>query len=135
MIAQTYRKLNQLLFLRLKEYEITPEQWSVLYRLSQKDGINQREIAIRTSKDQPTTKRILDCLQKKNLIEKKMSPSDRRAFLIYLTDKGKHLAQQLLPIEQKIMAEISVGMDQAEINQFKNKLLLISENINTLIND
>ncbi|WP_245590421.1 MarR family winged helix-turn-helix transcriptional regulator [Aneurinibacillus terranovensis] len=132
-MGRTYRKLTHLLFQRFKEYDITPEQWVILHRLSQQDGINQKEIAIRTAKDQPTTTRILDVLYKKALIQKQMSETDRRAFLVYLTDKGKALVEQTIPIEKSTLEEAVRGIEPAELELFKTLISQIDQNITNMM--
>jgi DNA-binding MarR family transcriptional regulator len=135
IIGQTYRKIIQLLFHRLKEYDITPEQWTVLYRISQQDGINQKEIAVRTGKDQPTTARILDALYKKGLVQKEMSTADRRAFLVYLTDKGQVLVEQTTPVEKRVIDDLISGINQSEIELVKKVLMQMSENLKNITKD
>ena len=43
----------------LKPYDVTPEQWVILNKLFDEDGISQRELAQRVAKNHPnTTRRI-----------------------------------------------------------------------------
>ena len=51
------RRLTQLLTLRFQPYDMTTEQWSVLNRLDEEDGISQKELAIRSEKDQTNVTR------------------------------------------------------------------------------
>ncbi|ATO48037.1 MULTISPECIES: MarR family winged helix-turn-helix transcriptional regulator [Brevibacillus] len=128
MLGQTYRKIVYLLSSRLKEFDITTEQFSLLYQLDKQDGINQKELAHRTSKDQPTTTRILDALYKKGLIHKKTSENDRRAFLLFLTDAGKEMVKQTLPIEQQTIQEALHNISDADLAFMKQLLQQMSEN-------
>lgn len=128
MLGQTYRKIVYLLSSRLKEFDITTEQFSLLYQLDKQDGINQKELAHRTSKDQPTTTRILDALYKKGLIQKKTSENDRRAFLLFLTDAGKEMVKQTLPIEQQTIQEVLHNISDADLAFMKQLLQQMSEN-------
>lgn len=129
----TYRKIVNLLSLELKGLEITTEQWSVLYRISERDGINQKDIANRSGKDQPTTTRILDVLYKKGFIEKKMCKTDRRSFLVYLTKKGGDVVKKAVPIETGTLKKVTQGIDPEQLILFKKVLSQMNENIeNTL---
>lgn len=100
LINHAGRRMSQLLTLHFQAYDITTEQWTVLHRLAEQDGISQKELARRTEKDQTNITRILDHLQRKGLIERRANASDRRSFLTYITDKGRGLDQTLVPIEQ-----------------------------------
>ena len=128
MLGQTYRKIVYLLSSRLKDFDITTEQFSLLYQLDKQDGITQKELAHRTSKDQPTTTRILDALYKKGLIHKKTSENDRRAFLLFLTDAGKEMVKQTLPIEQQTIQEALQNISDADLAFMKQLLQQMSEN-------
>jgi DNA-binding MarR family transcriptional regulator len=114
MMGVTYRKLSNLLQHRLKEYDITPEQWSVLYQVDRAEGLIQKEIAERTCKDKPTTTRILDHLESKGLIYKQTGKNDRRSFLVYATDKGSSLIGQTAPVEQQLIEEIKMCVTEEE---------------------
>ena len=57
MMGVASRKISQLFMQRLKPYDITPEQWIVLFYVHEHEGMIQTEIAQRTCKDKPTTTR------------------------------------------------------------------------------
>ena len=84
--------------LKMEGYAITPEQWGVLGCLWGADGINQRELAEKASKDRPNITRILNLLEKNDLIKRVPHPSDKRSVLVYLTKTGKKLQKKLEPI-------------------------------------
>ncbi|MFD0696780.1 MarR family winged helix-turn-helix transcriptional regulator [Paenibacillus sp. GCM10027628] len=127
-----YRKLSNLLQNRLKEYEITPEQWSVLYQVERGNGLIQKEIAERTAKDKPTTTRILDQLEGKGFITKKTGENDRRSFAVYITDKGKSLIEQTLPIELKVVNDVKRCMSDSEYDMLLELLQRINNHVNEL---
>lgn len=114
---------------RIKPYDITVEQWSVLNRLGERDGVTQRDLAERTTKDQPNTARILDKLEKKGLARRAGNPEDRRAFLIYLTDKGRDLREKIIPISTQLNKEASIGLDTEECSQLMDLLNRVFENL------
>lgn len=70
LIGNTYRRMIHYVSLFLREFDLTTEQFAVLYRLREEDGINQKELALRSAKDQPTMTRILDNLAKKAGLKK-----------------------------------------------------------------
>lgn len=98
VVNQTALKLRIEMSRRLKPFGLTPEQWSVLNRLAEQDGISQRVLAERTFKDQPTTARILDKLMALGLVRRDDSASDRRAFVIAITAAGRELRERILPV-------------------------------------
>jgi MarR family transcriptional regulator, transcriptional regulator for hemolysin len=94
------RRMSQLFGHRLKEYGISPEQWSVLHLIVRQEGLIQKEIAQRSFKDKPTVTRILDVLEEKALISRKPGEQDRRSFRLYPTDKGRELILHTEGIER-----------------------------------
>lgn len=114
-----YRKLSLILQQRMRDYHITPEQWSVLYRIWEKDGQIQKEIGERSGKDKPTTTRILTALEEKGFIRKVCGENDRRSFFIFITDEGRTVIRHTEPIEHQVLEEIT-----EEFSGEESKLLL-----------
>lgn len=130
LIGNTYRRMIHYVSLFLREFDLTTEQFAVLYRLREEDGINQKELALRSAKDQPTMTRILDNLQKKGWIEKKLSEQDRRAYLITLTPNGRERIEQAIPAEAKAIADVFAGISPEKLAFLREILLAINENVN-----
>ncbi|WP_322922679.1 MarR family winged helix-turn-helix transcriptional regulator [Paenibacillus campi] len=107
LLGSTYRKVSNMFGAKLKEYDITPEQWGVLYYICAQEGMNQKELATHAYKDQPTTARILDVLHRKALIRKQTDPHDRRAFLVYPNETGRELMQKVQMLEAAHNEEIA----------------------------
>lgn len=118
-IGNMYRKMVQHISVQLRPFDITTEQFAILFQLNKSDGINQKELALRTSKDQPTITRILDVLGRKGLVEKKMCPNDRRAFLISVTAKGRELMEQAIPVENKALEQVFEGIEPEQLEWLK----------------
>ncbi|MGF7046512.1 DNA-binding MarR family transcriptional regulator [Paenibacillus sp. DS2015] len=130
--ANTFRRISNLFASRLKPFGITPEQWTVLYQIHLEEGINQKQISLRTDKDQPTITRILDVLDKKELIQRKVDPSDRRAFLIFESPIVKKLMEDTIPVEVGLNKEIIDGITDEQLECLHQVLMQIQHNIDTL---
>lgn len=129
IINRTNQKLVNYFTRRLRPYGITPEQWGVLNRLWEKDGIPQKDIAELTIKDQTTLTRILDKLERKGLVKRQTSSSDRRVFLIYLTDEGRDFENRLVPIANEVLGNALEGLSEQETEQLKTLLNRILWNV------
>ena len=132
MMGTTYRKLTMLFQNGLKEHDITPEQWSVLYQVDRTDGLIQKEIAKRSGKDKPNTTRILDHLEGKGLVYKRIGEQDRRSFLVHITEKGRFLIKETIPIEAQLTEEIKKCISLDEYEVFMGLLLRINNHVNEL---
>lgn len=129
IVSRTNGKLKNTLFQRFKQYDVTPEQWVILNRLWEKDGIPQKQLSAQSFKDQPNITRILDKLEKKGYISRGASIDDRRSYLVYLTDEGKRLKEVLVPIAIDVIKKALTGFDEAEIKQIKLFLNRIYNNL------
>ncbi len=133
--AHIFRKLSTLFSIQLKPYDITPEQWSVLYQVYLEEGINQKKIARRTEKDQPTVTRILDVLDKKQLITRSTDSTDRRAFLIHPTESAKKLILDTIPIEVELNDNLISGVTDEQLQSLQQIMQQIQHNIEQIHQD
>lgn len=122
-------KLKNELFQRLKENEVTPEQWAILNCLWEQDGVTPKELADMTFKDKPNTNRILEKLNIKGLVVRKSHPVDKRAFQIFLTDSGCALREQLIPKVMDLLDKATIGMEKHKVSELKKMLNQIYDNI------
>ena len=109
--------------------EITIEQWSVLYHLWKKDGISQQELCNASFRDKPSITRLVDNLEKLNMVKRVGSPTDRRMNLIYITDQAKKLQDQTMDIAAVTMNEALDGVSRADIERAKSVLQKIYDNL------
>lgn len=110
-------------------YDITPEQWAVLNRLWEEDGLSQVELAERTFKDKPGTTRILTLLEKKGVVERRADDSDGRVQRVFLTKIGKDLKEKLIPCAQEVLMKSGRNLSKEDVAKFKVTLHQILSNL------
>ena len=93
------------------------------------DGISQKELSEKSFKDQPTTTRILDKLERRGLIRRQADSEDRRVSLIYLTSEGQEIKGPLISLARQAMDQALQGLAEQEQEQLKNLLGRISDNL------
>src|SRR5690606_27751492 len=96
--------------------EISAEQWSILYQLWNKEGLSQQEIASNTFKDKPSITRLLNNLEKLNLVVRVPHQTDKRTNLIYLTKKGKDLKENSMKQADQTLREALEGVSEEEVS-------------------
>lgn len=129
ILNKTNAKLKNKLFQRFNEYNITPEQWSVLNCLWAQEGISPKELADIIFKDKPNTNRILEKLQMKELIDRKPHPVDKRAYQIFLTNRGWALRDELVPKAMQLLEEATIGIEKHKIAEMKKLLNQMYDNL------
>ena len=110
-------------------YDITPEQWAVLNRLWEEDGLSQVELAERTFKDKPGTTRILTLLEKKGVVVRRADESDGRVQRVFLTKIGKDLKEKLIPCAQEVLTKSGRNLSKEDVAKFKITLNQILSNL------
>jgi DNA-binding MarR family transcriptional regulator len=81
-------------------------------------------------KDKPTTNRILEKLEIKELIIRTPHPIDKRAYQIFLTDRGWALRDELAPIGLQLMEEATRGIEKHKVIEMKKLLNQMYDNLN-----
>ena len=110
-------------------FNISGEQWVVLKRVSEQEGINQKEIANLTYKDPASVTRILDILQKKGWVIRQPIEGDRRAYGLHLTADGSKLVAKITPVAQRLRAAGLEGVSKKELENLKKTLNKIHKNM------
>ncbi|MFT9596759.1 MarR family winged helix-turn-helix transcriptional regulator [Mesobacillus sp.] len=129
------KKLTRIINYYLKPYRITTEQWSVLRTLNESGEVSQKELSIRSDKDQATLTKILDLLVKQENVERLANPLDRRSFLVKITPKGAKLVEEITPYLEDIFMKITNGLDEERLAMFREVLLTIEDNIERLLEE
>lgn len=80
-----------------EKFEITPEQYTVLTAIIDHDGLYQRQISALTLKDRPNITRIVNILEKMELVKRTSDVNKRKIFKINITEKGKIAHKQVQP--------------------------------------
>ena len=129
-LCVTARKFSQLLTEYFKEYDITPEQWVIVRVLFESNTqLSQKELAIKSQKDQNTVTAIIDKLEKKGYVERVKSEEDKRVFNIILKEKIKENIKILYEIDDTLTKEVCKNLTKSEITTLEKSLISISNEI------
>jgi DNA-binding MarR family transcriptional regulator len=100
-------------------FEITPEQWSVLSRLWEAEGLSQTTLAERACKDRHNMTRILNRLEQSGLVRREPNLEDKRFHKIFLTEEGRALKKKLIPIVESHLLRAMSGLSQEDLKQLE----------------
>ena len=120
LIKKAARLLEKKANVLLKPHNIMHGYTYFLMELYAQDGLTQTELQNAIGIEQPTVVRTLDRMERDGLIVRKQSPTDRRVFNIFLTDKG-------LACKDAVLASA------ADLNE--SLLFTLSEDEQTAIHD
>ena len=108
---------------------ITIEQWSVLYHLWKQDGLSQQELCNATFRDKPSITRLVDNLEKLQLVKRVAAADDRRINRICLTKTGLKLQEQSMMLAEHTLNEELDGVQPEQIDICKEVLQLVYDNL------
>jgi DNA-binding MarR family transcriptional regulator len=109
------RRLQQIavaIFLEeTQAHGITPVQYAALNAALQNPGLDQRSLASLIGFDTSTLGGVIDRLERRGLIERQASPTDRRVRLLHVTVDGKALLDEVVPgmlkAQQRMLAPLA----------------------------
>lgn len=107
---------------------LTFDQWVLLDNIYRDQGISQNGLAEVTFKDPPTVTRIVDLLEKKDLVKRISVASDRRKFNLFLTENGEELHERALPIVVNMKACGWENLSEDDYRNFVRMIDVIFEN-------
>lgn len=108
---------------------ISKEQFSILVILWKKDGFSQQYLAENTFRDKPGITRLIDSLEREELVFRKADPHDRRSNLIYLTEKGKELEASVTASVKETLTMAAQGLTEEDTRNLKRILDIVYNNL------
>jgi len=114
-IMPPYRDLFQ-------EFGVTEQQWRVLRVLWEQKHLTSAQISNLTLLPSPSLVGILDRLERKGLVKRLRSTSDRREINITITNLGRELQSKVMPKVKLIQDQTREKLSPTEWKQINNIL-------------
>lgn len=126
-IAILSRQLNIYFTHELSETELNASELVYLAQLYAHDGLTQEEMAKELSVDKAATARVMQSMEKKNLIVRKTDEKDKRAKRVFLTEKATRFEDRIREIQKDWITYITQDMTMEESEKFYSQLIRMSE--------
>ena len=120
---------------QLKEYDMGWGQFKILVLLLNSGNMKQEEISCQLGVDKTTVARTLKKLETSELIIRKIDPADKRAHLVYLTDKSKELGDYLKEIKKDINNHLLADLSESEIETLFTLLYKLKSNSSDVLKE
>ncbi len=95
-LKATMKKVEKYIGQELNHYGVNMAQSFVLFSLLENDGTTLSEIGLRAQIENSSLTTMVDKLEKENLVERRLFAQDRRVVRLFLTDKGREMANKIL---------------------------------------
>ena len=124
-------RIKKCFFDKLQEngINITPEQFLVLDILWKEQSLSQQKIADIIQKDKNSVTKIIDSLEKKNLVRRVVDKNDRRINKIELTDEAFALEKITTEVAINFMNDAVKGIDNKDLDTFVNVMRILKNNL------
>ena len=132
LVLDTFIKLTRAtnsLMSRLAGYDtlenLTISQFGVLEVLLHLGPLSQSDIGAKMLKSGGNITLVIDNLEKQNLVQRTVDPTDRRITIVRLTEQGESLIKKIFPRQlQAIVSELSAldAQEQAVLGRLCKKL-------------
>jgi DNA-binding MarR family transcriptional regulator len=109
----------------LEGEDLTPLQFAVLANLNDETDVDQNSLAARLGVDRNSAGVLVEQLEKRGLIDRRINGADRRARLLRLTAIGNELHERLRPEMRAGQRRILAPLAPTERERFLDQLVLI----------
>jgi MarR family transcriptional regulator, transcriptional regulator for hemolysin len=127
VLAETARLATKRFDQCVRVYGLTRAQCQVLFHLARQEGINQARLADLLDLEPISLARCLDRMEQAGWVERRPDPGDRRARLLYITDKAKPVLDRIFDVASEVRGEALAGLLPAE----RDGLVALLERVRT----
>lgn len=108
--------------------DLTPFQFAALSAIAGEPGLDQASVSAQAAVDRATIGGVIDRLVDKGLVARQVSPADRRARALTLTDAGAEVLGRAMAAISTIQEVLCAGLSPAERATLAVLLNRIAEN-------
>lgn len=119
-LAKAEHKLKKYMKKKIKEsnVSISTGQSGILFLLRRENNLKMSELSRLLQIDNSAITRLIDRLERNELVKREMNPSDRRQYLIGITEKGKRDIDIVGKIANQTNEKIKEGFTEDEMTTF-----------------
>lgn len=128
-IRLTHRLVQRYLQQALAPSGVTLGMWYFLRALWNEDGLTQRELSAIVGTMEPTTLSAIKGMETLGLVRRMRNAKDRRKINIHLTQHGRQLEAELMPLARAVVDHSVEGFSEAELAVFMDALARIQKNV------
>ena len=112
-------------------YGLTRAQGIILARLSRQPGMTQNEMAGLCEVEPITVGRLVDRLEARGLLERRLDPADRRIRRLHLLPAAEPLLTEIQLYKEELFREVTDDLDEATVELVTAALLKMKTRLTT----
>jgi DNA-binding MarR family transcriptional regulator len=106
-----------------RTYGMTRAQGIILARLARQPGLTQNEMAGLCEVEPITVGRLVDRLEARGLLERRLDPSDRRIRRLHLLPAAEPILQDIQRYKEELLRDTTEDLDEATMEIVTDALL------------
>jgi len=99
----------------LKLLDVRPADMSALLLISENPGMRQHVIGDRLKMARPNVVALVDTLETKKFVERRVDDTDRRAYHLHLTKAGANMVKQTLQVQNEHRTRLLTALDGVDV--------------------
>ena len=127
LVIQFYEKMFSWENAIAKNSGLSPQQNHTIEIVGNEGPIRMKPLAEKLGVTTGTLTVMIDRLQKAEYVERQNDPSDRRAFNVILTEKGKKIHNEHHAYHHKLVEDMSGCLEESEVKDFEKILEKINK--------
>ncbi len=131
LIHEVARLMRKRFEQNARDCGLTRSQWQVIVNLAKNEGIHQAALADMLEIEPITLVRILDKLAARGLIERRQHETDRRIWLLFLTNAAHPIIADMQPMAEVTRSEALLGVSAEDRVRLFDILNLMKSNLLT----
>jgi DNA-binding MarR family transcriptional regulator len=117
LMTRVTARTNQLWVRQLRDHGLTIGRWQVLNVLSAYDGSRIGTIADLSGGEQAAVSRVIDQMERDDLVKRRPSLNDSRAVEVWITQLGRDTYDELMPEAKAFVKRMVRTLSDTEIKQ------------------
>ncbi len=126
-LAEAYHAFSSYSAAHVRELGLTPAQFDVIATLGRTEGLALSEVARKTLITKGTLTGIIDRLEAKGLVFRKVPSGDRRSFHAVLTGAGEALFARVFPMHIQHLKRVFLDMSPDDLDRTRRDLRRLCE--------
>lgn len=106
-----------------RTYGMTRAQGVILARLARQPGMTQNEMAGLCEVEPITVGRLVDRLEARGLLERRLDPSDRRIRRLHLLPAAEPILKEIQRYKEELFREVTADLDEQTVELVTSALL------------
>jgi len=135
LIGDVSRMIRTVYDRRVEPLGLTRAQWRVMTRLNRLESCTQTELATELEIEKPTLGKLIERLESKGWVERRVDENDARSKRLFLTAAARPLLTEMAGLADEVIEGVFAGIGADKSAQLRETLSRIKGNLAGMLED